>query len=265
MDLRLKGKRAIVCAASKGLGLAIAKELYLEGATLLICARGASELKNAADEIARYARRSEPPKISIVDLSIPSEAERFASEAASTLGGVDILVNNIGGPPPSSAEATSLDAWRKGFDQIFLSAVRLTQAVIPTMKSQNFGRIITITSLSVAEPIDHLVVSTAMRTAVTTFMKTLSKETASHGITVNTVQPGVIHTDRIVSLRLAKAEREGTSLETEIAKTAKAIPIGRLGEPKELADLVTFLASPLASYITGANIPVDGGMKASWN
>ena len=163
------------------------------------------------------------------------------------------------------AESTSLDAWRKGFDQIFLSAVRMTQALVPGMKSQNFGRVITITSLSVVEPIDHLVVSTAMRTAVTTFMKTLSKETAAHGITVNTVQPGVIHTDRIVNLRRAKAEREGSTLEAEITKTAKAIPMGRLGEPKELADLVAFLASPLASYITGANIPVDGGMKASWH
>jgi 3-oxoacyl-[acyl-carrier protein] reductase len=265
MDLRLKGKKAIVCAASKGLGLAIAKSLYAEGAELLICARGEAELKKAADEIAKATHRSDLPKTLAVDLSIPSETERFADYALKTLGGVDVLVNNIGGPPPSSAEATSLEAWRKGFDQVFLSATRLTQAVIPAMKSQHFGRIITVTSLSVVEPIDHLVVSTAMRTAVTTFMKTLSKELAPHDITVNTVQPGVIHTDRIVNLRRAKAERDGTTLDEEISKTAKSIPMRRLGEPKELADLVAFLASPLASYITGVNIPVDGGMKASWN
>jgi 3-oxoacyl-[acyl-carrier protein] reductase len=265
MDLKLKGKRAVVCAASKGLGLAIAKELYAEGVQLLICARGESELVKAADEIAAYAKRADKPQTLVADLSIPAQAQNFARQAQELLGGVDVLVNNIGGPPPSSAEATSLDAWRKGFDQIFLSATLLTQAVIPAMKSQKFGRIITVTSLSVSEPIDHLVVSTAMRTAVTTFMKTLSKETAAFGITVNTVQPGVIHTDRIVSLRRSKAERDGTTLESEISKTANAIPMGRLGEPKELADVVTFLASPLASYMTGVNIPVDGGMKSSWN
>jgi 3-oxoacyl-[acyl-carrier protein] reductase len=136
--------------------------------------------------------------------------------------------------------------------------------MIPAMKAQKHGRIITITSLSVLEPIDHLVVSTAMRTAVTAFMKTLSKEVAPFGITANTVLPGVIHTDRIVNLRKAKAERDGSTLAFEMEKTAKTIPMGRLGEPHELASLVAFLASEKASFITGANIPVDGGMRHAW-
>ncbi len=264
MDLLLKGKKAIVCAASQGLGLAIAKELFAEGANVLICARHPSNLEAAAGSIADHAKRHDRPHTLVADLSQPTNLSPFANEALNRLGGIDILINNIGGPPPSTAEMTSQEAWQTGFNQIFLSATMLTQSMIPTMKAQKFGRIITITSLSVLEPIDHLVVSTSMRTAVTAFMKTLSKEVAPFGITANTVLPGVIHTNRIVGLRQAKAERNGTSLVVEMASTAKAIPMGRLGLPEELAHLVAFLASPKAGYITGANIPVDGGMRHGW-
>jgi 3-oxoacyl-[acyl-carrier protein] reductase len=264
MDLGLKGKKAIVCASSKGLGLAAAKELAAEGCELVICARNQEELLTAVSEISQNSSRGYKPHALVVDLSDPAAVGEFAKKAMSLLGGVDVLVNNVGGPPPSSAEATNLDAWRKGFDQIFLSAVMMTQAVVPKMKEQNYGRVITITSLSVLEPIDHLVVSTAMRTAVTAFMKTLSKELAPFGITANTVLPGVIHTDRIVNLRKAKASREGTTLDVEMEKSAKAIPLGRLGRPEELAGLIAFLASSRASYITGTNIPVDGGLRHSW-
>ncbi len=264
MDLQLKGKKAVVCASSQGLGLAIAKELFAEGANVLICARNESALKLAANEIARHAGRQDLPHVLTADLANPKEILDFSDKSRKILDGIDILVNNVGGPPPSSAESTTIDAWRTGFDQIFLSATLLTQSMLPAMKEQLFGRIITVTSLSVLEPIDHLVVSTAMRTAVTTFMKTLSKEMAPFGITANTVLPGVIHTDRIVNLRKAKAAREGTSLELEMDKTSKLIPLGRLGRPEELSALVAFLASPRASYITGVNIPVDGGMRHAW-
>lgn len=264
MDLNLKGKKALVCASSQGLGLAVAKELFAEGAEVVICGRGEKSLKEAAESIANHAKRSDHPHILTVDLSKPSELGPFAEKVRQRLGGIDILVNNVGGPPPSAAETTGIEAWRSGFDQIFLSATLLTQSMIPAMKAQKHGRIITITSLSVLEPIDHLVVSTAMRTAVTAFMKTLSKEVAPFGITANTVLPGVIHTDRIVNLRKAKAERDGSTLAIEMEKTAKTIPMGRLGEPHELASLVAFLASEKASFITGANIPVDGGMRHAW-
>lgn len=264
MELGLKGKRALVCASSKGLGLAVAKRLYAEGCELVMCARDKAELQKAAYEVARFAGRVSEPQVIAVDLSRPDDIADFAKRVLRDLGGLDILVNNVGGPPPSSAQDTTIDAWRKGFDQIFLSAVLLTQALTPSMKEQKWGRVVTLTSLSVVEPIDHLVVSTSMRVAVTTFMKTLSKELAPWNVTANTVLPGVIHTDRIVNLRKSKAEREGTSLDVEMDKTARAIPMGRLGKPEELADLVAFLASERASYITGANIPVDGGLRHSW-
>jgi 3-oxoacyl-[acyl-carrier protein] reductase len=229
-----------------------------------MCSRNADDLKLAAEKIARDNSANQPPKYLSVDLSKPDNIGQFAIKARELLGRVDILINNVGGPPPSSAQATSLEQWQSGFNQIFLSAVLLTQALTPDMKKNKFGRIITLTSLSVFEPIEHLVVSTSMRTAVTAFMKTLSKETAPFGITANTVLPGVIHTERIVNLRKAKAERDGTTLESELEKTKNAIPMGRLGTPEELADIVAFLASERASYITGVNIPVDGGIRHSW-
>ena len=264
MELNLKGKKAVICAASRGLGFAIASRLHLEGCEILICSRNVSDLKSAAEKIARGNPNAQPPRHLSVDLSKPENIDSFATSAQDLLGRVDVLINNIGGPPPSSAQGTSKEQWQDGFNQIFMSAVLLTQAFVPRMKEHKFGRVITLTSLSVFEPIEHLVVSTAMRTAVTAFMKTLSRETAPFGITANTVLPGVIHTDRIVNLRRAKAEREGTTLESELEKTKRSIPMGRLGTPEELADLVAFLASERSSYITGANIPVDGGMRHSW-
>lgn len=264
MELNLKGKKAIVCAASKGLGFAIASRLHLEGCEILMCARNAEDLKSAVDKIARENTTAKPPKHLSVDLSKPENILPFANRASELLGGVDILINNVGGPSPSSAQATSAEQWQTGFNQIFMSAVLLTQTLTPAMKKNNFGRVITLTSLSVFEPIEHLVVSTAMRTAVTAFMKTLSRELAPFGITANTVLPGVIQTDRIVNLRKAKAEREGSTLESELEKTKCSIPMGRMGTPEELADLVAFIASERASYITGVNIPVDGGLRHSW-
>jgi 3-oxoacyl-[acyl-carrier protein] reductase len=264
MNLGISGRKALVCASSKGLGLAVAKRLAAEGAELLICARNLSDLELAAAEIEQASPRGVKPKLIARDLSLASSVQDLLAEVQKTFGGIDILINNVGGPAPSSAELTSLEAWRQGFDQIFLSAISLTQALIPQMKKNKWGRVVTITSLSVVEPIDHLVVSTAMRSAVTTFMKTLSKEVAPYGITCNTVLPGVIHTGRIENLRKAKAQRDGTSLDIEMEKTAQTIPMKRLGHPRELADLVGFLVSENASYITGVNIPVDGGLRSSW-
>ena len=259
MDLHLKGLKALVCASSQGLGLAIAKALAREGVDLFLCARGEDALFSARDQIVReFGVTVEAMAIDLAQRGAPS---RLADEAKRRLGQVDILVNNVGGPAPSPAVATSEDAWRRGFEQVFLTATLLSTSLVGPMRSRGFGRIITVTSLSVVEPIEHLVISTAMRQAVTGFSKTLATEVARDGVTVNTVLPGVIHTQRIEQLRVAKAAREGTTLDAEMTKTAASIPCGRLGRPEEFADVVAFLASPRASYITGAQIPVDGGLK----
>lgn len=259
MDLGLKGKRALVTAGSKGLGAAVAEALAAEGAALVIGARNEAELRATADRIATKHRV--PVHALAVDLSKPEAAEAFAREAERLLGGIDVLVNNVGGPAPSSAQATELAAWQKGFEQVFLSVVAVTRHLAPAMKERCFGRIVTITSTSVVEPIEHLVVSTAMRAAVTGYLRTLATELAPYGITVNTVMPGVLHTGRIEDLRRAKAERESSTLAIEMAKTAKAIPAGRIGKPEELAAFVAFLASEQAGYMTGLNVAVDGGAR----
>jgi 3-oxoacyl-[acyl-carrier protein] reductase len=262
MDLQLRGKKALVCASSRGLGYATAEALAAEGTELCLSARD----EKALTEAARRLEQLYHVRVHHVaaDLSQSGAPEGLARAAQSLLGQVDILVNNVGGPAPSAAAATGAEAWRKGFEQVFLSSTLLATAVAPGMRERRFGRIVTITSLSVVEPIEHLVVSTAMRLAVTGFAKTLSQEVAADGVTVNTVMPGVIHTQRIEELRQAKATREGSTLDKEMERTAQAIPARRLGRPEELGDLVAFLCSPRAGYITGANIPVDGGLRKSW-
>lgn len=259
MDLQLKQKKALVCASSRGLGFAAAKALAAEGCELFLCARSEKDVKNAAAALAREHKVA--AHALGVDLAVSGGVQRLKAEALEAMGQVDILINNVGGPAPSPAATTSEAAWRQGFDQLFMSAVLLSQALVPEMKARQFGRIVTITSLSVSEPIDHLAVSTSMRLAVTGFSKTLANEVAAHGITVNTVMPGVIHTQRIEDLRRARADREGSTLAIEMEKTAGQIPAKRLGRPEELGALVAFLASPLASFINGVNIPVDGGMR----
>lgn len=262
MDLQLKGKRALVCAASRGIGFAVARALAAEGAAVFVCARTPSAIETAAAQIA--AETQGHVVAGAYDLTRVDAVNALAQAAALALdGGIDILVNNVGGPSPSAAESTDRQQWQLGFEQIFMSAVALSQLVSPGMKQRGFGRILTITSSSVVEPIEHLAVSTAMRAAVTTWMKLLATELAPHGVTVNAIMPGIIHTQRIEQLRRAKAEREGTTLEIEMQKTERSIPAGRLGRPKEVGDLACFLASPRAAFITGANIAVDGGARRS--
>jgi len=262
MDLGLRGKRALVCASSKGLGLAIAETLAAEGSQLFICARSNEELASAAKRIAKqYDVRVE---YLAVDLSQPEAVEKLAAAVNEKYSGIDILINNVGGPAPTLAGETTLEQWQIGFQQIFLSATMLSQKFLPAMKAQNFGRIITVTSLSAVEPIERLAVSNAMRAAITGYTKTLSREVASHGVTVNTIMPGIIHTQRIENLRQNLAERQGTTLGDEMRRTAENIPMKRLGRPEEFAAAVAFIASTKASYISGANLPVDGGARNSW-
>jgi 3-oxoacyl-[acyl-carrier protein] reductase len=262
MDLNLRDRCALVCASSKGIGYAIAHALAQEGARVILSARNESDLVNAQKNIVEETGAD----VSYIcaDLSTSEGSKKLFSAATSEGRNIDILINNVGGPNPTKAQATQADEWESGFHKLFASAAELNRLVIPTMREKKFGRIVHITSLSVIEPIENLAVSNAMRAAVTSYAKTLATELAEDGITVNCIMPGIIHTDRINFLRSKQAERLGTSLEEELEKTRANIPAKRLGKPEELAALAAFLCSPKASYITGANIAVDGGLRKSW-
>jgi len=254
MDLQLKGKTALVLAASKGLGKACATALAAEGADVVIGARNPAALNAAAAEInaAGKGRALAIP----ADVQQPEAAHAIIAAAITAFGKIDILVNNAGGPPFGKFESFDEAAWQSAFQLTLLSAVRLSRLVIPHMRKTGSGRIINITSLSVKTFLADSVLSTSLRMGVIGMAKLLSDELGPDHITVNNVAPGLILTDRVKdTLR----KRPGVSEEELLAERARNIPLGRIGRPEELAALVTFLASPLAGYITGATIPVDGG------
>jgi len=257
MDLGLKGRVALVAAASRGLGKAIAWELAREGVDVTICARGKEQLKQAAEEIAR----STTSRVLAIaaDVTVAKEVTGLVTAVLEQFGRLDILVNNAGGPPPGSFLTFSDEDWRRALELNLISTARLTRAVIPTMRANRWGRIINITSVAVKQPIPDLVLSNAARSGVIGLAKTLALELASDGITVNSVCPGFTLTERVQQLAQVRAEREGKSVEEILAAYERQIPMGRLGRPEELAALVTFLASERASYITGTAIQVDGG------
>lgn len=246
MELELSGKRALVLGASRGLGAAIAQELAGEGARVL----GVSRSGDAAGEWATLAQ----------DLSAPDAAANIAQNAHEVLGGVDILVNNSGGPPPSAAQDTDGAALLAALQPMLLTLTELTQALLPDMRSNRFGRILTITSAGVREPIPGLALSNTIRAGLHGFMKTLAKEVAADGVTVNLLMPGQIDTDRLRSLHAGMAERMGMPVEAMRTKAVENIPTGRFGDPREFAAVAAFLASPRASYVTGQEIAIDGGL-----
>ncbi len=257
MDMGLKGKKAIVLAASKGLGRAAAEALASEGCDLAICARTEETLNKAAREL------TEKYGVSVfaqpVDVANARALESFLRESKKKLGGVDILVTNAGGPPVKDFEETTEEEWHYWFDVTFMTVVRSVRQVLPDMKKQEWGRIINITSISVKAPVESLIYSNALRLAVVGLAKTLAKELAPFNITVNNVAPGYHLTDgveRIVRKRIEKGETRQQVFNAWEEK----IPARRLGRPEELADLICFLASERASYITGTTVQVDGGL-----
>jgi 3-oxoacyl-[acyl-carrier protein] reductase len=193
------------------------------------------------------------------DLSNAEEAANVAAKAMTELGRVDILVNNTGGPPSGPFESHDTEAWLRTYQLLLQSALVLTRAVLPAMKERKWGRIINITSIAVKQPVDGLILSNSMRAAVTGFARTLANEVAETGVTVNNVMPGYTRTDRLVNLATSIAERKGGDIADAYAQWEREIPMKRVGEPREFAALVAFLASDRASYITGTSIPVDGG------
>jgi 3-oxoacyl-[acyl-carrier protein] reductase len=254
MDLQLTGKTALVLAASKGLGKACAIALAAEGANVVIGARDPHSLSKAAGEIASMGKGR---VLALpTDVLKPEDAENIVTAAVGEFGRLDILVNNAGGPPFGKFESMDESAWQSAFDLTLLSTVRFCRLAIPHLRKTGSGRIINITSLTVLTYLPLAVLSTSLRLGVVGMAKMLSDELGPDHITVNNVAPGLILTDRV---KEALQPRPGVSEEELLAERARSIPVGRIGRPEELAALVAFLASPLAAYITGATIPVDGG------
>ena len=257
MNLGLKGKRALVLAASRGLGYACARGLAAEGCQLVICSRDDRRIHAAADTIAKDTGTRVHAIAS--DVSDEGAARRLIDAAVSQLGGLDIVVHNAGGPPAGDTASMSEAQWQKAFEQNMLSFVRIVNAAVPELKKAGGGRIITIASSSIKQPIPNLVLSNALRAGVWGFAKTLSRELGPDRILVNVVAPGRIQTERIDELDQANAVKAGKPVD-EIKKASVAgVPLGRIGRPDEFANVVVFLASDAASYITGQAITVDGG------
>ncbi|MDR6815221.1 3-oxoacyl-[acyl-carrier protein] reductase [Neorhizobium sp. 2083] len=266
MDLGLTGKRALVLASSRGLGLGIAKALASEGAHVLLVGRSGDRLTenckaiNAEDQV-----KANGGKADWVwgDLSDENFVEAMKAAVKEKLGGIDILVNNTGGPTPGTAEEMTADKLDTFFQSMVLRVITLTNAFLPQMKEQGFGRILTCASSGVFEPIANLALSNTLRSALVGWNKTIATEVAGFGITANMLLPGRIHTDRIDELDGANAKRTGKSVEDIRAASLKTIPAGRLGKVEEFAAAGAFLCSVPASYVTGTMLRVDGGASRS--
>jgi 3-oxoacyl-[acyl-carrier protein] reductase len=260
MDIGLKKATVLVLAGGGGLGRAIANAMAVEGAKIAIADVDESAARHTAVEIEAKGAVGLPLAWDIADLGA---IETNVAAIESVLGPVQVLINMTGGPPATPASGQDPELWRQQFQAMVLSVIALTDRVLPAMKSQGWGRVITSTSSGVVTPIANLGISNTLRLSLVGWSKTLAREVAKDGITVNIVVPGRIATNRTRSLDEAKAKREGRSLESVAEESAASIPMGRYGTPEEFANAVTFLASRRASYITGSMIRVDGGLVAS--
>jgi 3-oxoacyl-[acyl-carrier protein] reductase len=256
MDLGLKGKTALVLGGSKGLGRGIADALAGEGVAVAMLARGREALDKAVAEITAGGGRA-------IGLAADNgdwpAVQRAAQAAVEQLGPIDILVNNGGGPPQARAVGIAPETWEAQFHAMVLVFMRLTELLLPDMRKRKWGRIINVASESVIQPIPALAISNTLRGAVVGWAKTLAGEVAAEGITVNTMLPGAFQTDRMLQFQHVASEREGLTAEEFMKRSARNIPVGRVGQPSEFGAMAAFIASPLAGYITGSMIRLDGG------
>jgi 3-oxoacyl-[acyl-carrier protein] reductase len=257
MDTGLEGKRALVLGGSRGLGFAIAAGFAAEGARVVLASRDRERAEAAAARIGRGAEGL------ACDTADQSAVDALHAATVDRLGGIDILVLNSGGPLPGRAQGVAPDQWRRSFDAMFVNLVRLADLCLPGMIERRFGRILSVVSSGVVQPIPNLAISNAIRPALIGWGKTLASEVASAGVTVNAIVPGRIATDRIRELDEANAARLGRTVEDVHAASKAAIPAGRLGTPEEFAAAAVFLASGAAAFITGSTIRVDGGQISS--
>jgi 3-oxoacyl-[acyl-carrier protein] reductase len=254
MDLGLRNKVALVTAASKGMGKASAMGLAAEGARVAMCARTAADLEAAANEV--RATTGAQVFAMPADVTRAEQVTALVAKVGEKFGGVDILVANAGGPPRGHFEDLTDEQWQGAVDVSLMSTVRLIRAVLPSMKARKWGRILTIQSSSVKQPIPELLLSNSVRPGVAGLMKTLALQLGSHNILVNTVCPGKIMTDRF----MGGLKSSGLSREKYLETTSAEVPLGRIGTPEEFANVIVFLASERASYLTGVTLQVDGGL-----
>jgi len=261
MDLGIRDKVAIVCAASGGLGKATALALAREGARIVICSRDQGRIDASAAEIGKAIGDGKNSILPVVaDVSRPQDIKKLFSTAVESFGHVDILVTNTGGPPPGAFLDLTDEKWQTGFDLNLMSTIRCIREAVPLMQKNKWGRIINITSLTVKQPVNDLIVSSVLRPGIIGLSKVLANLYGKDGITVNSVAPGFIMTGRQQELGRARAEKQRVTFEEYVRTSTVDIPAGRFGTPEELGNVIAFLASQRASYINGVTLSVDGGL-----
>jgi 3-oxoacyl-[acyl-carrier protein] reductase len=258
MDYGIKNKNVLVTASSKGIGKAVAEQFASEGCNIAICSRTKEDLINTTLEIKR--KYGTEVIWCLCDLTKIRDIENTFDIVSSNLGNIDILVTNCGGPTAGYFQELDDEKWINAFEQVLLSVVRLCNLVVPGMMNREWGRIINITSVSVKQPIENLILSNSLRSGVVGFAKSLSNEVAKYSVTVNNIAPGYTLTNRLYELAVTRAKTSGRSHEEVFSDMAKEIPMNRLARPEEIASLAVYLASVQAGYLTGNTIHVDGGL-----
>ncbi|MFA6438557.1 MAG: SDR family oxidoreductase [Bacteriovoracaceae bacterium] len=259
MDLGIKGKIALVSAASQGLGKAAALSLAKEGATVAICSRDERSVNKTAKEIHAITGSIVLPVVT--DVSNGSEINRLIDTIMMEYGKIDILVNNAGGPSTGKITTMTDVEWERGFDLTMRSMIRMTRAVLPMMEHRRWGRVITIASITAKQPVDDLLISSTLRPGILGLTKVLANQYGKNNITVNTICPGYVLTQRQEELSRSRSNEQKMTMEEYLKESAQHIPVGRLGRPEEIGDVIAFLASERASFINGANLMVDGGQS----